>query len=170
MTTMTKTLGTGAALLAATLAIAPIALHAQTTGPTAETTEVEALRAEATQRAESRDGFLQASLLFRRAADLRGAHPDAVADRLAAARLAWYAGREGDAIHDLDRAAETALEWGDVMTAASAWLDAAWVAWKDGDSEKALDYATRAERLSHSPLIERRERAAILSRIADLDV
>ena len=167
MKTTTK-LGLGAALLAATLAT-PATLRAQTAGPTAGQVEVDALRARASEESESRDGFLEASLLFRRAATLQGDRPEAVEDLVRAATLAYYAGREGDAVDDLDRAAETALEWGDVLTAAEAWLDAAWVSWKRGDTEDAAAFATRAERLSHSPLIQREERRAILSRLSDLD-
>lgn len=109
----------------------------------------------------------KASVLFAKAAELQTDDPDAARNWRMSGLLAYYAGREGRAVDALEKSAETALAWGDVGSAARAYLDAAWVARRDGNARRTLDLAQRGERLASSPLLERAERAEILSRIAE---
>ncbi len=51
------------------------------------------------------------------------------------------------------------------MTAAEAYLDAAWAAEKAGEGEKARGFATKAQRLAQSPLLAHDQRAGLLARI-----
>ena len=53
------------------------------------------------------------------------------------------------------------------MGAARSYLDAAWVAHQEGDGERTLNLAERAERLARSPLLARAERADLMRRIAE---
>ncbi len=128
----------------------------------------EKLEGKAWKAAEHRDGFVTAVRLFREAAQLRGDQPESVEDLVMAGRLSYYLDREGDAIESLARAGEIALEWGDVLTAAESFLDAAWIAEQDGRKSAALELGRRAEKLSESPLIEGRQRASLRSRITDI--
>lgn len=108
----------------------------------------------------------RASNLFRKAADVRGSDLASVEDLMMAGRLSFYDGREGQAIQDLTRAGETALEWGDVVAAATAFLDAAWVAHHDDRGTTAHNLVVRAQKLSQSPLIAQAARRDIEARIA----
>lgn len=128
----------------------------------------QALEAAAKEAAEVRAAFREASRLYRQAAEVRGDQPEAAQSLMMAGALAYYVGSKGQAITDLTRAGELALAWGDVVTAAQAFLDASWVAAKEGRERDALELGRRAERLSASPLIQRQERGAILNRIGDL--
>ncbi|HSG47705.1 MAG TPA: hypothetical protein VLA43_07845 [Longimicrobiales bacterium] len=130
--------------------------------------KAQALEAAAREAAEVRAAFREASRLYRQAAEIRGDQPEAAQSLMMAGALAYYVGSEGQAIKDLTRAGELALAWGDVVTAAQAFLDASWVAAKEGRQNDAAELGRRAERLSASPLIQRQERGAILNRIGDL--
>ncbi len=112
--------------------------------------------------------FSRAAYLYRQAAEARGDSPEAVEDLIMAGTLAYYVGRKGQAISDLAQAGDQALAWGDVVTAAESFLDAAWIAQAEGRNDRALELGRKAERLSNSPLIQRGERVALLSRIAEL--
>lgn len=145
-------------------------LQAQSTGGDEAESErlarAETLRVEARTTTEAGD-FRRASFLYREAASTAGDHPRAVSDLVEAATLAYYAGRNGQAVKDFQAAGEAALQWGDVLTAARSFLDGAWVAAASGDRERAVELARRAEKLSSSPLIQRQERIALLSRIGE---
>ncbi len=130
--------------------------------------KAEKLESEARDAASDRESFGDAIRLYREAADLRGDDPGAIADLIMAGKLAYYVGHKGQAVDHLARAGEIALEWGDVLTAAQSFLDAAWVADREGHDAEAYELGRRAEKLSASPLIQRQERVSILSRIADL--
>lgn len=147
-------------------------LRAQATAPGSDEPERLARAQELVKQAEEatkdRDSFGTAARLYREAADLRGTHPDAVKPLILAGTLSYYTGREGQAIDDLARAGELALAFGDVVTAADSFLDAAWVAERDGRDARAIELGRRAEMLSSSPLIQRRERASILNRLAQI--
>lgn len=156
----------------AVLLVGASGVEAQTASPTtdeaqriAKAEQLEHRAAEASQHMES---FKEASSLYREAAETLGDHPDAANHRVQAARLAYYSGDEGRAIQDFRAAGEQALEWGDVLVAAQSFLDAAWIAAEEDRDGEAYELAQRAERLSSSPLIERQERASLLSRIADM--
>ena len=116
---------------------------------------------------EGKSDWGRAAILYRQAAELSVDEPIAADHHRHAGLLAFYAGREGQAVDQLTRAAETALAWGDVVSAAQSFLDAAWVAHEDGNNGKALDLAQRAERLARSPLMARADRAQLMQRIAE---
>ena len=116
---------------------------------------------------EAKSDWGRAALLYQEAAELSDGDPVAATRHRQAGILAFYAGREGRAVEQLTHAAETALEWGDVATAARSYLEAAWVAHQEGDGERTLSLAERAERLARSPLLARAERADLMRRIAE---
>lgn len=132
------------------------------------TARAEQLERQADEASQDMKSFKKASSLYREAAEALGDHPDAADHLVQAARLAYYTGDESRAIQDFRAAGERALEWGDVLVAAQSFLDAAWVAAEEDRGTEAIQLAQRAERLSSSPLIQRQERASLLSRIADL--
>ena len=160
----------GLAALAA-LAVGTSGLEAQATSPVVDEADrialAEHLEQQAVEASKDIGKFKKASSLYREAAETLGDHPDAPGHLIQAARLAYYTGDESRAIRDFRQAGEQALAWGDVMTAAQSFLDAAWVAAEEDRGSEALELAHRAERLTSSPLIQRQERASLLSRIAD---
>ncbi len=160
----------GLAALAA-VAVGASGVEAQAASPIGDEAErialAEHLESQAVEASQHVKSFKKASSLYREAAETLGDHPDAAEHLVQAARLAYYTGDERRAIQDFRAAGEQALEWGDVMTAAQSFLDAAWVAAEEERGEEALELAHRAEKLSSSPLIQRQERASLRSRIAD---
>ncbi len=154
--------------VAATALFAILATSADLQAQTTDAARAESLRAEAQLRTQSVDGLRQAANLYREAARVDEDRPEVAEDLIRAGRIAWAVGREGEAIRDLTQAAETALSWGDVYTAASAFIDAAWVAARNGRAEEAVELARRAEKLSHSPLIQDDERVTLRSRLGEL--
>jgi tetratricopeptide (TPR) repeat protein len=171
MTTMKMQTRWTLTALTALLVGAP-GLEAQSAAPVTDEAKRVALAGQLAQQArdasEEMDTFKEASSLYRQAAETLGDHPDAADHLVHAGRLAYYTGDERRAIEDFRAAGERALEWGDVLVAAQAFLDAAWVAAEEERGAEAMELAQRAERLSSSPLIQRQERASLLSRIADL--
>ena len=93
-------------------------------------------------------------------ADVR--HVEALAR---AAQLYFYAGDAWRSRELMEKAARTALQRGDVLRAAHAFLDAAYIAVKGRDGERALELTHQAELLSLSPLIAASDRVAIVRRI-----
>ena len=160
------------AALAALLLGAPSAAQAQSSTTISDEAERVAQAQEmvvtAQEASKEIGSFREAAFLYRQAAETLGDHPDAPHHLVQAGRLSYYTGREGQAIDDFEAAGEQALAWGDVVTAAQSFLDAAWVAAEENRGSQALTLARRAEKLSSSPLIQRQERMALLSRIADL--
>jgi hypothetical protein len=158
--------------MAGLLLSAPSVAQAQSSTTVSDEADREARAHEMVVKAEeaSQDinSFREAAFLYRQAAETLGDHPESAHNLVQAGRLAYYTGREGQAIDDFEAAGESALAWGDVVTAAESFLDAAWVAAGENRGSEALTLARRAEKLSSSPLIQRQERVALLSRIADL--
>ncbi len=153
----------------AALAVSAVPGTAQTATAIDGTAQAKAaeLQQQAAQIAQTSKDWSRAASLYRRAAELQGDDPAAAKNFRMAGVLAYYSGNERESTRDLTRAGETALEWGDVAMAARWFLDAAWVAHRDGNGSRAVELAHRAERLTRSPLLLREERAALLSRIAD---
>ncbi len=128
--------------------------------------EAAALEAEAKALHDQPKEYRQAAELYLDAASLRAiGDPLHVTDQVMAARLLYYAGEESRAQAVMARAGEDALAAGDVVTAATAMLDAAWIALQREDGRTVLDLAERAELLMASPLVEADVRKAILDRI-----
>ena len=126
--------------------------------------------AELEQKAESyladMEKWNRAADLYRQAAGLRlPGDPVAVADLKSAARLEFYQGSERQAVRDLEAAGQLALGMGDVIAAANAFVDAAWIAGNDGDGNIARSLFERAQLLALSPLISTQDRDEIESRL-----
>ena len=122
--------------------------------------------AEAERYAQAKEGFSKSASYYWKASELRpeGDHRG-IQNQIAAGKLWFYEGKASKAIRVLRGAGETALEFGDVETAAEAFLDAAWIAREKGDGLTAKTLAVRAHRLAQSPLIAQFKRAKLLSRI-----
>lgn len=111
------------------------------------------------------DHWDRAANLLRRAAEFRSpADGAAVDDLLLAARLSFYEGDERRAVRDFESAGQLALARGDVIVAANAFTDAAWVAGNQGRGDRAQGLLTRAQLLATSPLIEEDERNHLRTR------
>jgi hypothetical protein len=123
------------------------------------------LEAEAEELMADQADWKKAEKLLREAAALRPAGDAlAVKDLLAAAKLMYYGGRERSAMRQLEDVGQRALTEGNVLTAAHAFADAAWIAKDNGHGTKALELADRAQRLANSPLIDESERQELLER------
>lgn len=110
--------------------------------------------------------YAEAASLYRKAADLRtGGDPRAVNNLLKSGKLYFYAGKRDRAVADLVKAADMALAYGDVLSAATGYLDAGWVANEIGDGARAYELAVKGARLSQSPLIEAAQRQALAARV-----
>ena len=144
---------TRAAMAAFLVAASATTLSAQVT-TSVPAAEIEALETRAQENLQELSDWGHAASLLRRAAALRpSGDPVAVEDLLQAARLSFYRGDEGHAVRDFEAAGQRALAIGDVIVAANAFADAAWVAESDGRNARALDLVSRARLLANSPLI-----------------
>ncbi len=153
----------GAWIAAAAVAVAA-PLGAQE-GGSARIADIEKIEAAAAKQLASDGDWSRAAALFREAAGLRPAgDATAVADLLRAGRIAFYEGRERQAVRDFEAAGERALERGDVIGAADAFTDAAWVARADGRRAEANALLARAQLLANSPLLERGARDRLRAR------
>lgn len=103
--------------------------------------------------------------LYREIAELREGTPDAARALAMAARFAYYAGDDDAAYDGYKHAGDVAMAWGDVLTAATAYADGAWVAHQCGRDEAALELALKVEKLTESPHLEEDERQALRRRI-----
>ena len=145
-----------------TTALAATAVSAQT--PVEQ--EPAALEQEARGYLDDMNRWGRAADLFRQAAHLRAASdPVAISDLKTAARLEFYHGSERQARRDLEHAGQRALAIGDVVGAANAFVDAAWVAGNDGQDNEARALIERAQLLALSPLISHEDRTDIQRRL-----
>ncbi len=167
---MTRMTMTFPAVLAATV-IGAASAAAQLPGAGDEAEEIARLESRAEELLHSTRNYGRVASLFHQAADLRApADAKGVHDLMMAARLSYYAGRETDAVRYFRNAGERAIAMGDVITAASAFLDGAWVAGKRGRGVQATALLDRARLLSYSPLIESADKALLQSRIRSFNV
>jgi len=129
-------------------------------------TRAEALEREAEALVDFPHRWNEVVELYRKAADARPeGDPRGSWDLRQAGRIAYYVGKPGRALRILRRAADTALEYGDVVSAANLYLDAAWVAQRQGQGDRAVELRSRAERLARSPLLPAEDGAALQDRI-----
>jgi hypothetical protein len=107
-----------------------------------------------------------AARLHRRSAEIRPSD-DPLGFRCLseAAALVYASGDRSAARGDMARAAEHALDRGDLRNAALAYLDAAWIAQEQKNPRQVWELGHRAEMLAQSPLLDSPDRAAILHRI-----
>ncbi|MEZ4416536.1 MAG: hypothetical protein R3E10_12385 [Gemmatimonadota bacterium] len=123
------------------------------------------LEAEAGSLIDQMKAWDDAADLLREAAALRPiGDPVAVQNLVQAAKLSFYTGDEREALNGMEAAGERALNEGDVLTAATAFADAAWIASDEGLGERALKLAARAQRLAFSPLIGNADRVRLRER------
>jgi hypothetical protein len=133
-----------------------------------EPTDTRALQmeAEAIRLETERDRWDDAADLYRQAARLRDAGTlETARNYVKAGRLAYYAGEHRTAMFDLRNAGENAVAAGDVVTAARAYLDAAWIAVDLEEGELARDLTLRASRLTASPLLSQEDREYFQARV-----
>jgi hypothetical protein len=124
------------------------------------------LEQQASSYAEKVESFDRAAALYREAAGLRlEGDPQGIRDLLKSGALAFYVGDPSQAAADLEKAGDVALVFGDVRTAAKAFLDAAWAAQASDQDGKAYGLAMKAHRLAQSPLLQDAERSTLLGRI-----
>jgi hypothetical protein len=126
----------------------------------------EKMEAQAKSLIDDRSSWEYAAWLYEQAASLRSiGDPEAVTDLHWAGRLAYYAGDLRGSVRALEGAAERAMEGGDVLTAGSLWVDAAWVASKRGKEKDALAYVHTAEKVVAAPVLSDQVRGTVLDRI-----
>ncbi len=128
--------------------------------------EADELHLEAVALYETPERWTEAARLHEQAAGElapKDARAFAAYDR--AARLYFYAGDYADARRNMERAANVAVATGDVVTAAHAYIDAAFITLWEGRSGKEGELTRRAELLSGSDLVGGAERDEILVRI-----
>ena len=82
-----------------------------------------------------------------------------------ASLLYFYSDKLGAARSSMERAADVAEATGDVLTAAHAWVDAAFIAVAEGYGGKYREFVANARELASSELLVDTEQAAILERI-----
>lgn len=110
----------------------------------------------------------KAAKLYREAAALRPDHdPKKVENLRQASRMHHYADRTDRAADDAAAAARVALRQGDLMEAAEAYMDAAWLSGRLGDETRTARYLEEARLLTNSPLLAQTQREEILRRLED---
>lgn len=132
-----------------------------TTPATAEQVERKAIALYANpDRAE------EAAQLQRQAASLRAPEdPKGVTSLVMAARLFSYAHHLPAACRTMEAAGDRALAMGDVVKAAQAYVDAAFIAQEQGSGTQVKRLAKKAVLLTVSPLLRADERAGIIKQI-----
>lgn len=142
------------------VAVAALLIAASATGATAQITaeattdEIVSIEMDARGYLSDVTAWDRAAELFRRAAELRPeGDPAATQDLIYAARLAFYEGHQRQAIRDFEAAGQRAMAMGDVLVAANAFADGAWIAHHRGYGEWAHTLLGRAQLLANSPLI-----------------
>ena len=127
-----------------------------------------ALREEAESLYSEPKQWRKAARLLERSADLRtDTDPEAYACLLAAGRIRAAIGDDAAAQQTLQRAGAHAAARGAVADAATAWIDAAYVAAKQGETATAMSLFARAELLLESPLLEATQRDALRRRLPE---
>ena len=153
------------ALAVLVAASAATGLSAQTTTNEIDTDQAVRLESKAHGYLATLGGWDRAASLLRRAAEFRSpADPAAVEDLLLSARLSFYEGDERRAVRDFESAGKLALDRGDVIVAANAFTDAAWVAGNQGRGNQAQKLLSKAQLLATSPLIQEDERNHLRTR------
>lgn len=108
----------------------------------------------------------EAAALTVQAARLRElSDPQRVVELRAGAGLWFYAGHPGKARALIEDVAVELLGSGDVVGAANADIDAAWLALREGKRDRAARLLAAAERLAASPLLGEPDRDAVLRRM-----
>ena len=160
----------GPAALVAALS-PPSTASAQYRLPTVVTVaRADSLHTAAVTLGRSMDRWGDAARLHRQSASLRGPD-DSLAFRCLseAAQLSYMANDLSSARTSAAEAGAQALARGDVVKAANAYADAAWIAHEQRRKGDVWTFGRQAEVLAGSPLISREQRAAILRRFTHSD-
>ena len=144
-------------------ALDPVKVHAPTSK--IANPEADALAEQAARQYSSPKQWREAARLHRRAAEMHGQDPQAVAQYRMAAWLYGAAGDLANARTMMERAGERAASVGDIDAAANAFVDAALFALDDGRDDRLPALVQRARVLADAPLLPDARRSAILQRI-----
>jgi len=162
------------ALLA--VAASPVAALAQQelqpvrVSPSEALVRAEALHAKGTAESEALNRLKHAAKLHQQSAELRAPDDPRRAECLReAALLRYYGGDRRGATGIMARAAESAVERGDVVLAAQSFSDAAIMAHEQKQPARAWELGVRADVLTSSPLLSESQRLALRDRIVRLD-
>lgn len=163
----------GALLAVAATPVAALAqqqLQPVRVSPSEALVRAEALHTRGMKEGESLDRLKKASKLHQQSAELRAADDPRRAECLReAALLRYYAGDRRGAAPIMARAAESAVERGDVVLAAQSFSDAAIMAHETKQPARAWELGVRADVLTSSPLLTEAQRLALRERIVRLD-
>lgn len=163
---MRKTSTKAALATAVVLMLAPAVAAASPTEKASGPTDPVSLEQQAQALYSQPAKYGKAAGLLVKAAEARQVG-DAVRldDLVLAARLSYYNGDLNRALKLMRRAAEEALSIGDVVTAAHAFTDSAYIGKEAGAVEVAAAMLESAQRLTYSPLIDETTREEIRKRI-----
>lgn len=126
----------------------------------------ESLSREAFRLHENPDRWAESARLHEESAELRGDGDPLAFDGYRWSGILYYhAGELGKSRKELERAADLALSYGDVESAATAYVLGAFVAQDAGDVSGTNRLGRKAERLASSPLLSPAQRDAIRDRI-----
>jgi hypothetical protein len=135
-------------------------------GPSLNDPDPAGLEEEARSLFSNPKKYGEAVKLFLRAAEMRQPGDRVrLNDLVMAARLTFYRGDAEKARMIMERAADEALAYGDVVTAAHTYVDAAFLAQDAKDAVSVVRLTTKAKQLSNSPLLAQQERNNIVSRL-----
>ena len=171
-TTARQLLSIGGTLLAAAAAIPAVATAQEGTLQPVHVTAVgvsraDRLRMEADALPARTDQFAKAARLYQRSAEARAPGDTATPTCLrTAAYLFYYSGDSRAGADLMEKAAQKSVEHGDVVHAANAYIDAAFIAAEIRQSDRALEFGRRAELLATSPLLSDSQRDALRGRMA----
>jgi hypothetical protein len=165
-------------LLTATVALAVFALpasaHAQLLEPiriTESRQKAEKLDAQARVLEENDWSQLEkAAILREKAAVLRTADdPAGTVSLYWAARDRYYSGNQKAARELMEKAADRALAMGDVLNAATAYTEAAYISADLKDGSRMRELAAKARLLATSPMLNTDQREQLRTRLAKSD-
>jgi hypothetical protein len=109
----------------------------------------------------------KAARLREEAAELRAAEdPNGVVSLYWAARDSYYGGDPRAARVLMERTADRAIAIGDVLNAATAYTEAAYISADLNDAEHVRAFAAKARLLSNSPMLTEDQRDALRTRLA----
>lgn len=122
----------------------------------------------ATTLHDSPDHWLQASELYAESARLRPADdPRSLYSGLMSGRILVHLGQLDQAVAMFEETGDRALSAGDVMGAATAYLDVAFCAQREGHFDLSRRFGEKVRLLASSPLLSESQRSWILVRISD---
>ena len=163
---MRKNITLAATIVAVAPLLAASQARAQTITSTIPSERAEQLEALAAQLHTQPRRAADAAHYYIQSAQLRGAlDPAAVQSLTTAAHLLNYAGRPLEARRTMEQAAQRALGLGDVSRAAQAYVEAAFLAERQGNRQYVQRLGTKALLLAESPLLTAEQRQSIRDRI-----